>query len=497
MPTPALPRLPLRFPKRPPSHGLFSWEAIYPPRETLGAAELVSLAAMPGNTAKAHGQEYSSWLFFRLRAAAPDPAGSLRNFIHACWQKGWHTSLLQQLQQWRDYQAAKEGFADGMVPPDHPAATAPFGTVLLTRRTLRLLYPADLCRAFLAQDRCFREGMYAQAGELSDMPPGQEDPTSWKGYGYEQEFDLVLYLAGNRRESCQTLVDQAEALADKNHLEAVHRENGFRWRPEGAGTAMREPFGFRDGISNLLFLQDDIDADRNSGVTKWDASARWKNVLFLPENQSDQLERDMTGGSFVVLRKLEQNVAAFRDWEKQQARAEAGSGLVGRLRGGCPLAEPPAGGLLNNFNYEADPGGGACPFHAHIRRANPRGGSVRHGSGSLEEERSRLFVRRGMVYAPKDELTLADRPGPTHPGTRDQGVGLLFAAYMGKIEEQFLHMSKGWLHAANFPHGNNSPVDGLLGADWQGNPTGRTFVIPRGGGYFFAPPIPWARGLGP
>src|SRR5262249_20727275 len=92
-------------------------------------------------------------------------------------------------------------------------------------------------------------------------------------------------------------------------------------------------------------------------------------------------------GSFFVFRKLEQNVRGFRSALADLTRVlgpgsdveRAGAMAVGRFRDGTPIVPttaPTPGAELNNFTYAADDSSGkVCPFHAHIRKTNPRGDS--------------------------------------------------------------------------------------------------------------------------
>jgi hypothetical protein len=93
-------------------------------------------------------------------------------------------------------------------------------------------------------------------------------------------------------------------------------------------------------------------------------------------------------GSFVVYRKLQQDVAGFWQFLEREAarlfeREDAermiwlAARLVGRWPSGAPLVLAPHGddrqlGNRDDFLYRDDGGGLSCPIGAHIRRANPR-----------------------------------------------------------------------------------------------------------------------------
>jgi Dyp-type peroxidase family len=444
--------------------------------------DLEDLKIIPGNTAKAHGRPFSTWLFFRFAPEASDPAAQLRSFIASCRAAGFHTSMQEQLDQWVAYNARKKALG-GPVPDDDPVAIQPFGQVLLTRLSFEILGagPADY-QQFLVSDSAFKVGMPADRVQLGDPPAGTANDHWYPQFA--QEFHVALFLAGNTRDGCDAHVKAALELAYLCKLVEAHREDGFVWQPDGPDTPMREPFGFADGLSNLLFLDDDVQAERAAGPLSWDPVAKWDNVLYLPPPGSKPRTLDLAGGSFVVLRKLEQDVVAFRTWESGPARSAAS--LVGRDRAGRPLTGLPPGGRPNDFNYARDPAAAVCPFHAHIRKANPRG-----TSSPAHDEAQRLFVRRGMVYAPGSQLDPA-APPPTFGGK----VGLLFTGYMGGIVRQFQFMQANWLCNPGFPAPGLSGPDPLL-ASTPLNPGARPFVTPRGGGYFFAPPVSWIEKLRP
>src|SRR5262249_37013322 len=140
-------------------------------------------------------------------------------------------------------------------------------------------------------------------------------------------------------------------------------------------------------------------------------------------------------GSYFVFRKLEQNVRAFTRAEdalgRQLARLDphfdpelAGAMIVGRFEDGAPVVLQRGPGMpnpvANDFDFAGDPDGLKCPFHAHIRKANPRGDTTRLG-GTLASERSHIMARRGIPYGARrmnKRRQFSDRP--------TRGVGLLF-----------------------------------------------------------------------
>lgn len=253
---------------------------------------------------------------------------------------------------------------------------------------------------------------------------------------------------------------------------------------------------------------------------------------------SSALPRDFgRNGSFLVIRELAQDVAAFEDhlnrttqqmFLNRLAERDAGMKLtadgfdnierligqrpsvewvaakmMGRWRDGRALVgnniqsdQPPTPlELSNDFAYGVDdPQGLACPFGAHIRRSNPR--DSKQPGDALEQgitNRHRL-LRRGRLYA---------RP-LSEDGAAEPEKGLLFACLCTDIERQFEFVQQTWINAPDF-HGLSNEPDPIVGARSPRNrftiptaagpvrlqhPVGggmKPFVTVRGGGYFFLP----------
>jgi Dyp-type peroxidase family len=282
-------------------------------------------------------------------------------------------------------------------------------------------------------------------------------------------------------------------------------ESYFHWRPAPAARwACREPFGFADGISNPEFFA-------NAAPNHWSIDLSLDRVMIDDRGPHH-------GGSFLVVRKLEQNVAAFRAFEEKLAatlRAElpaarAGEAahlaegvIIGRDREGVPLVGL-EGENLNDFTFRGDARALRCPFHAHIRKANPRDDDPFSAAIAPDDARQLQFVRRSFVYGDPARLTL---DGPDWP---EGGVGLWFMGYMRDIEEQFREMQARWMRDPRFPaHSGDALPDPLLfggeypGVDpvttWAWAREGRatcvaglsSFVRPRGGEYFYVPSLRW------
>src|SRR5262249_42945664 len=109
----------------------------------------------------------------------------------------------------------------------------------------------------------------------------------------------------------------------------------------------------------------------------------------------DRVKALLQDGSFLVIRKLRQDVAALdeclsdavtatRDAGHPLTRDELKAKMMGRWPGGNAKAGEPLADAAdphsNNFHFNNDPHGALCPFHAHVRRANPRNTAPAKGS---------------------------------------------------------------------------------------------------------------------
>jgi Dyp-type peroxidase family len=240
-------------------------------------------------------------------------------------------------------------------------------------------------------------------------------------------------------------------------------------------------------------------------------------------------------GSYLVCRRLRQDVLGF--WEfAAQAAAQLGSSpervasmLVGRWQSGAPVLrsstadDPALGGddwANNHFLFDDDtrparlrpvpnyPGdsfpqakadmlGSVCPHFAHIRKANTRDSAT--DLGKTADSLTRMILRRGIAFGPP-VTGVTDPPAELY----DQERGLMFVCYGSTIEDQFEFLCRRWANSPIQPNsGGHDPIIGQrdAGGDrtrWIDFPTAtgpvrvhltREWVIPTGGGYFFAPPI--------
>ncbi|MBL8376749.1 MAG: Dyp-type peroxidase [Burkholderiales bacterium] len=247
------------------------------------------------------------------------------------------------------------------------------------------------------------------------------------------------------------------------------------------GNKVREHFGFADGLSQPTI----VPYAHGKQPKQFQNQVHLGEFLYGHQNaaepapepvdaQSRERLRWMKNGSFLVIRKLRQNVAGLRkiasDAADNTGRTTVTAELIeekmmGRKKGGQSLAVRYRG---NDFDYDHDPHGLRCPLHAHIRRANPRPDAY---SVDFDPQVARFphLVRRGMSYGPDYD--------PARNGTEDEERGLVFMAYNASIAEQF-EVVQRWVSGGNSTGGYSGQSDPFLGV---AGPEGkRTFRFEHG-----------------
>ena len=365
--------------------------------------------------------------------------------------------------------------------------------VALTAAGLEAIGVDSAVRATFPED--FRAGMRARAKRLGDVRANA--PKRWEKGLRDLSAHLLLTVYGSEDDI------RDEALgAWKERVEA---DPGLRCGYEQLADQLedaREHFGFRDGFSQPA-VEGSRRSARGEGVMRrfW----RWRE-LRLGEFVLGHRDEDgvvpargvplLYNGTFMVWRKLHQDVALFRRWVRDEAGGDPDeedwvrAKIVGRWPNGDSLVRTPDGhtprGKRNRFRYSRDKEGLRCPVGAHVRRANPRDGL---GWRTERTRRSRL-LRRGMPYG-------AELPEGALEDDR-QKRGLIFVCLNASIARQFELVQSHWLNDGD-AFGLGSDRDFLLGrADPAGKMTvpgdpprffspQQQFVRMRGGEYLFVP----------
>ena len=311
----------------------------------------------------------------------------------------------------------------------------------------------------------FREGMQARASLLGDV--GTNHPSKWNlpqanwpldaaeagGTVALSTVDLVVQLqkanvepGADKWSWCagHPLYKEVAELAEQVEQTGGQLLSVEPLRRKLIDGNVHEHFGFRDGLSQPKPGAAQCDSNR----------VALGEVLLGHANDHDDSvaeQRDplLLNSTFMVVRKLSQDVAAFEEFLDSQggekAREELAAKMVGRKTDGTPLTMQASEkyDFKNNFDYKDDPDGTKCPFHAHIRRTNPR-------DGEDKSEPVPRIMRRGFAYGPRyAEEPEADR-------------GLMFMAYNANIAQQF-EVIQRWISGGNSTGVLSAHRDPLLG----------------------------------
>ena len=308
-----------------------------------------------------------------------------------------------------------------------------------------------------------------------------------------------------------------EALAG---LRILQLEVGYTPLKQFHGERYRvEHFGFRDGVSQPFVDLGLTPPPSGGGTPRRDGT--WAPVasgeIFLGHPDEDGLRailpanRELrTNGTYMVFRKLAQDVVGFHHFVQARARDKTHEQLLaaqmfGRWQNGAPLVRHPRQSrwygaserhLINDFRFHAeDPHGLRCPVGSHVRRVNPRDQQLRNVA-----KRHRI-LRQSIPYGGE----LLERPEDWDGEER----GLLFICYNARIDAQFEFIQREWINGGEiFGQAglDKCPItganNGALTDAFQiaGNPAALThiprFVVTRGGDYLFVPGLDALKGLG-
>jgi Dyp-type peroxidase family len=437
-----------------------------------------------------------------------------------------------------------------------PWPIGPGGTKVKPAVALNIAFTADGLTALGLPERAlctfppeFQEGMAHQDRSAILGDTEESDPAGWELGGSGQPPIHAVIVAHARSDAeldaaCRT---QRKLLEDAGGgvieiADSVQRG----YRPEGE----REPFGFHDGIAQPV-----IAGIGGGGVPTGEFILGYRNhYQIIPPTPVVPAEMDAAAvlpslanpyhtsqlcdlginGSYVVYRKLRQDVAGFWQFMKREAVRASGkedpvhmvwlaSRLVGRWPGGAPLAlapdaDTPGAAGQNDFTYRNDVDGLACPIGAHIRRANPRDVIKPYPAAqSLSMSEAHRLLRRARAFGPRlfDPRVLREPAslGKALLDLTDDGNprGIHFFCVNASIRSQFEFVQQNWCNNPRFGglNDNKDPIIGDNGRTDQPSshmtipqrPLGaRTAALPRfvtvrGGAYLFMPSMTAVRFL--
>jgi Dyp-type peroxidase family len=382
--------------------------------------------------------------------------------------------------------------------PRSPVGDA-WATVALTFQGLRALgVPQNSLDSFAPE---FQQGMAARASELRDT--GESSPENWEKPLGTSDVHVVLAALAADVQRLHEVLDRARQSYEKlPGIELVWRQDCYALPNE------KEPFGFKDGISHPAIEGSGMPGsnphEQPFKAGEFVLGYRDETGGFPPMPQPGVLGRN---GTYAVVRKLHQRVAAFRQYLRSnssnpQEEELLAAKMMGRWRSGAPLAlsperDDPSLGTdstrNNDFLYGDDPLGLRTPIGSHIRRANPRDADV---AGAVRLHR---MIRRGTAYGP-----------PLPEGVlEDDGAdrGIMFVFLGSHLKRQFEFVQSEWVNDSAFigGSGEKDPVSGANDGTGEftipRRPVRRRvkglsrFVITRGGEYCFVPGLRALRWL--
>lgn len=521
---------------------------------------LLEIAEIQGNILAGFNKDFQALVFLEIVEAKlfKDWLRELAPFVASTWEVLTFNRLFKEVRRRRG---------------DSRALRSTWLNVAFSCAGLKKLAPAEEVGQF--RDLAFQEGLWRRSKDLGDPREELGCPDNWVVGGPRSEPDVILIFASDLESDLLAEADRIERSlwgGGGSGARIVYKEKGAVLPPPRRG---HEHFGFLDGISqpgvrgrisqykgDVLTLRQ-APGTEHQGKPGQDILWPGEFVFGYPSQDSrdpqkegpDSLRPDPNGdpvapewarnGSYLVFRRLRQNVGAFKEFVARAA-GEVGlppevlaAKIVGRFPSGAPILrvsheDAKIGGddcINNDFEFASEPGedefnasqrqsacqcevnppaepddlGTRCPFGGHIRKMYPRNDQNRFvsGSGEADAQKHRL-IRRGIPFGP---------PYPVEPPSRgEDGIerGLLFLAYQTSIVGQFEHIQKQFANNVE-----QNPVTGEMRAGYdliigQNQEGPRPFVVPveidggvrnlvieadcqwvvpTGGGYYFAPSI--------
>jgi Dyp-type peroxidase family len=370
----------------------------------------------------------------------------------------------------------------------------------------------------------FQQGMKQRGSILGDV--GMNSPEHWDKVWREGQVHAWLGINAMTPDALASCFGQMQALLDETGGAALLDYQDAGAIAINGKFTTKEHFGYTDGFGNPDYLG--ICRDTQPGQGKLSKDGTWaplatgELLLGYADEAGERPVMPMphllgTNGTFMVYRKLHENVGTFREflseWAKRygkgddQAKEKLAAKFVGRWRDGTPIElspENPNPAIVNdpnrnvNFMFGNDLAGTRCPVGAHVRRVNPR--DAFGFDGRLVHRRR--ISRRGLPYGPAapPESEPAD---PLALDATDRGVVLM--ALNASLSRQFEFVQQQWISYGNdarlgnekdllIAHHGAGEHFGIQGDAKANNPplfcsSLPNFVELRGGDYFFLPSI--------
>jgi Dyp-type peroxidase family len=465
------------------------------------------LDEIQGNVIAGFNKDHTSYLFFALPGEPAQARAWLADLVN-------EVATAQEVKQFNDLFRAirrRRGDREGVVE-------AAWMNLAFTHEGLGTLGVGQPQLDQFPDE--FRQGMRRRATEIGDL--GDNDPDRWPNDLGSKTIHVLMIVAADSIEDLNREVRYFVRHAASHEVSLVFQQDGMT-RPDAPG---HEHFGFKDGISQpgirglvaSSYPQGSGQADQAKDVI-----AGGEFVLGYPRQRPDPADDPLTpqpewteNGSYLVFRRLRQDVKGFRDFLTSEAARLGstvdllGAKLLGRYRSGAPLVgaedatEDPGTtksdalekDRINDFGYSMDPHGMQVPRAAHIRKAYPRD---QPPSRNEPGERPRI-LRRGITFGQSfRDGNPPHSPFGANPRFPDDR-GLCFVCYQRSIRDQFELIQRGWVNREAVPEDGDGvdPVASQASRE-------RKIRVPRiapdpvqlpkqwvrttGGEYFFSPSI--------
>ncbi|PHN05701.1 Dyp-type peroxidase [Flavilitoribacter nigricans] len=441
------------------------------------------------NILKGHGRNFANFIFLRFKDKA---VREIRKKIRDLAESGITSSKIQE-DRASQYKKTRTVNLDKTESKSiGQDSTVSFMLTALGFEQLELT-------SQLPKDEAFRQGMKGRKSILKD------NHRYWDGYPLAERFfgeiSALIMVANDaqdilERETGKLISDWSPYLAARPFVEkGAHLKKQFPGSDQAIPT---DVFGFADGLS-----QPDVSTLENA-----------REVVLHEETTKGQY------GSFLVFRKFQQHLDRFDRLVSRLVeelnpsvpypREFIEAQIMGRFKNGTPLnlsekALPASHNWKDvDFDYQLDRLGLKCPFHAHVRKMNPRSGEF--------NQLKRRIIRRSIAYD----------HGPFDRQQRFGGRGLFFIAYQKSIAGQFEYLHElGNDTTTRTDDGREIPAGPDLIVNYQKNVNPNAGIPPRwnrdwgndasaaeahpaslrdaidlrGGAYFYVPSLPFLRNL--
>jgi deferrochelatase/peroxidase EfeB len=442
-------------------------------------------------------------------ALSDDVLADVQGFITSGYGHLPHAAYL--FVEFRDSRQARRWIA--MLAPAITSAnrwpTLPGGEKLKPVVALNIAFTADGLAALDLPSRVlctfpveFQEGIARDHRSRILGDTEESDPVGWEFGGTPfSAIHAVVFMHAVSLEALDGIRNAQRALLADTRGGVVELPGSIQsgYRPAGD----YEPFGFHDGVA-----QPSIAGISGDGVPTGEFILGHVNHYGIvpptpvvpaeldaggllpsydnPHYASESLRDLGSNGSYVVYRKLQQDVAGFWGFLKSETArggdADVGrmvwlaARFVGRWPSGAPLVLSPHMDDLgladrNDFLYRDDADGLSCPIGAHIRRANPRDDIKPYPSAeSRSMSEAHRLLRRARVFGPPlfDAALLAE---PASAACRaailalaDDGIarGIHFFCVNASIRSQFEFVQQTWCNNPRFGglNDNKDPITG-------------------------------------